>query len=76
MQLPDTLRQRLTREVTTFLAVGGAEYITDVGAFNVLRSLHPWSTLDPAVARTAAVAVAMCVTYLGNRTLTWRSSSG
>jgi putative flippase GtrA len=72
---PDILRRHLTRQVTTFLAVGGAGYIADVVAFNVLRSIHPWSTLDPAVARTAAVAIAMCVTYLGNRTLTWHSQA-
>lgn len=75
MQLPDILRRHLTWEVTTFLAVGGAGYSADVVAFNVMRSIHPWSTLDPAVARTAAVAIAMCVTYLGNRTLTWDSQA-
>jgi putative flippase GtrA len=41
-------------------------------AFNLLRSVHPFSDVDPSAARTLAVAVAMCVTYLGNRTLTWR----
>jgi len=65
------------REVVTFLAVGGAGYVVDVLAFNLLRSVSPFSTLDPAVARTLAVAVAMVVTYLGNRTLTWpRTSDG
>jgi putative flippase GtrA len=61
----------LTREVRTFLAVGGTGYVVDVAAFNLLRSLQPFSALDPSVARTLAVALAMCVTYLGNRTLTW-----
>jgi putative flippase GtrA len=65
----------LTREVRTFLAVGGTGYIVDVAAFNLLRSLQPFSALDPSVARTVAVALAMCVTYLGNRTLTWRDRS-
>ncbi|QNN52400.1 GtrA family protein [Nocardioides mesophilus] len=62
----------LTREVLTFLAVGGTGYVVDVAAFNVLRSLHPFATLDPSVARTVAVVAAMCVTYVGNKTLTWR----
>jgi putative flippase GtrA len=43
-----------------------------VTVFNVLRSITPWSTMDPSVARTFAVVAAMCVTYLGNQTLTWR----
>ena len=72
MLLRELARRFLTREVLTFLAVGGAGYVVDVAAFNLLLSLTPFSTLDPTVARTLAVAVAMCVTYAGNRTLTWR----
>lgn len=71
-QVLRVLRRVLTREVLTFLAVGGTGYVVDVVAFNVLRSAPPFTALDPTVARTLAVAVAMCVTYLGNRTLTWR----
>jgi putative flippase GtrA len=70
--LPRLLDPFLTREVLTFLAVGGVGYVVDVAAFNVLRSLHPLATLDPSVARTLAVVAAMCVTYVGNKTLTWR----
>jgi len=74
MWLRELTRRFLTREVLTFLLVGGVGYIVDVAAFNVLRSMTPLSALDPSVARTAAVVVvvAMCVTYAGNRTLTWR----
>ena len=68
----DLVRRFLSREVLTFLAVGGAGYVVDVAAFNVLRSVAPFSVVDPTVARTLAVAVAMCVTYAGNRSLTWR----
>jgi putative flippase GtrA len=46
-----------------------------VVAFNFFRSLAPFATLDPAVARTLAVVVAMMVTYVGNRTFTWAGSS-
>ena len=61
------------RETTTFLAVGGAGYVVDVAAFNLLRSTYPLGALDPVVARVLAVIAAMCVTYVGNRTLTWRA---
>ena len=72
MPRPELVTRLLDRQVLTFLAVGGTGYVVDVSAFNVLRSTTPWSTMDPSVARTLAVVAAMCVTYLGNRTLTWR----
>ena len=59
-------------EVATFLAVGGTGYVVDVTSFNMLRSESLLSTLDPSYARVAAVALAMVVTYLGNRLFTWR----
>lgn len=62
-------------EVFTFLAVGGVGYVVDVAAFNAFRSMVPFSTLDPSVARTLAVVVAMVVTYVGNRVFTWPSES-
>jgi putative flippase GtrA len=65
----------LTREVRMFLAVGGAGYLVDLGVFNLLLSVQPFASLDPSVARTIAVAAAMCVTYVGSRTLTWRDHS-
>lgn len=72
-RLVATLRERfLTTEVLTFLTVGGAGYVVDVLAFNLLRSTPPFSVWDPSVARTVAVVAAMCVTYAGNRLLTWR----
>jgi undecaprenyl-diphosphatase len=64
------------REVTTFLAVGGSGYVVDVAVFNLLRATPTFAATDPAVARTVAVAAAMCVTYLGNRTWTWPARSG
>lgn len=56
----------------TFLAVGGAGYVTDVVAFNWLRDQPFLGGQNPIGAKIAAVAVAMVVTYLGNRLLTWR----
>ncbi len=61
-----------TPEVMSFLTVGGAGYVVDAVGFNVLRSTPVIGSLDPSVARTLAVTMAMVVTYLGNRLLTWR----
>lgn len=69
----EQLLERLTSpEVVTFLAVGGAGYVVDVTSFNLLRSQSMLSTADPSYARILAVALAMVVTYLGNRLFTWR----
>ena len=59
-------------EVFMFLAVGGFGYAVDVVAFNVFRSFEPFSTADPAYARTLAVVLAILVSYVGNRAWTWR----
>jgi putative flippase GtrA len=61
-----------TREVVTFLAVGGAGFVTDVLAFNWLRDQPLLGGHNPIGAKVAAVATAMVVTYVGNRLLTWR----
>jgi putative flippase GtrA len=66
------LLDRLSREVLTFLLVGALGYVVDVAGFNVLLSVPPVSGWDPSVARVGAVALAMVVTYCGNRWLTWR----
>jgi putative flippase GtrA len=73
MSRSEQLLAKLTSpEVATFLAVGGAGYVVDVTSFNLLRSESILSTVDPSYARIVAVALAMVVTYLGNRLLTWR----
>jgi putative flippase GtrA len=69
------LAKLTTPEVATFLAVGGAGYVVDVTSFNLLRSESFLSTVDPSYARIVAVALAMVVTYLGNRLLTWRDQA-
>jgi putative flippase GtrA len=66
----------LRRELPTFLAVGGAGYVVDVVVFNLLRAHTALASVDPSVAKVAAVAAAMVVTYLGNRLLTWRDQPG
>lgn len=62
-------------EVLSFLLVGGLGYAVDVGAFNVLWGTAPFDAWDPSVAKVVAVALAMVVTYLGNKLLTWRGAS-
>lgn len=77
MSLSETLRARLgSTEVLSFLAVGGAGYVVDVAAFNLLRSAPGFASADPSYAKVLAVAVAMVVTYVGNRLLTWRGRGG
>ena len=68
----DLLSKFASPEVATFLAVGGTGYVVDVTAFNVLRTHSVLSTVDPSYARIVAVALAMVVTYFGNRLFTWR----
>ncbi|WP_187271735.1 glycosyltransferase [Aeromicrobium terrae] len=65
---------RPSDELLTFLAVGAAGYVVDVGVFNLLRSAPLFSTADPSIARVLAVAAAMVVTYGGNRRFTWRGA--
>jgi dolichol-phosphate mannosyltransferase len=62
-------------ELLTFLAVGGVGYVVDVLGFNVFRSIEPFSTADPAYARTMAVILAILVNYVGNRSYTWRDAA-
>ena len=73
MLRPDVLA-RTSPELLTFLAVGGVGYVVDVGAFNLLRSLPELAGFDPTFAKTLAVALAMVVTYVGNRMFTWRNA--
>ena len=65
---------RLRSEILVFGFVGLAGYITDVGLFNLLRYAGEPAILEhkPLTAKIASVAVAMLVTYLGNRHWTWR----
>lgn len=62
----------LNPQVLSFLGVGSVGYVVDVGAFNVLWGAPPFDETDPSVAKVVAVALAMVVTYLGNKLVTWR----
>ena len=64
-------RPTRSREVLTFLAVGGLGYVVDVAVFNLLLSGPAPLLREPKLAKVTSVAAAMVVTYLGNRYLTW-----
>lgn len=74
MSRPDLLARLSTPEIGSFLAVGGAGYLADVGGFNLLRTVPLFAGHDPTFAKVVAVALAMIVTYVGNRVLTWRDA--
>ena len=75
MRIADLVARLVTPEVVTFLAVGGAGYVVDVGGFNLLRAVPLFATHDPSWAKAVAVALATVVTYVGNRAVTWRDST-
>lgn len=70
---PRSLRDRV-HEVGAFGIVGLAGYVTDVAVFNLLRFAGDPGLLEhkPLTAKVVSVAVAMIVTYFGNRHWTWR----
>ena len=51
-----------------FVIAGGCAFVVDVGVFQVL---HEWSGLDPLIARLLSISVAMIVSWLINRTVTF-----
>lgn len=57
--------------------MGLAGYVTDVVVFNLLRYAGDPGVLEhkPVTAKILSVAVAMIVTYVGNRQWTWRGRS-
>lgn len=72
MSRPGLLSRLTSAELRNFLAVGGAGYVVDIAGFNLLRTSPLFAPHDPAFAKVVAVALAMAVTYVGNRALTWR----
>ena len=73
-------RDRLSRwagEFAGFGAVGAVGYATDLLVFNLLRYAGDPGPLAgaPLTAKLISSAVALLVTYLGNRHWTWRDRS-
>lgn len=67
----------VARELVKFGVVGGVAYVVDVAVFNLLLFGAPFGAapaLDdrPLTAKTASVAVATLVAWLGNRYWTFR----
>ena len=75
MSARDVAIRLASPEVLSFLSVGGLGYVVDIGAFNLLRTVPLFADHDPTFAKVMAVALAMVVTYVGNRSLTWRDAS-
>jgi putative flippase GtrA len=70
------VRRLLGFEAFGFLSVGGVGYLVDVTAFNLLWAVPPFDSWDPSAVKAVAVALAMIVTYVGNRFVTWRGTAG
>ena len=61
----------LVRELMKFGVVGGFAFVVDIGLFNLL--LH--ATDKPLTSKTISTVVATTVSYVGNRTWTFRRRS-
>ena len=77
MSAPVLARERVSQwasEFAGFGAVGAVGYATDLVVFNVLRYIGEPGVLadDPLAAKLTSSAVALLVTYLGNKHWTWR----
>ena len=68
--------RRLVEEMLKFGVVGAIAYVVDVGVFNALRyDGELWSgplSDKPITCKVISVLVATAVTYVGNRSWTWR----
>ncbi|SFR74599.1 Putative flippase GtrA (transmembrane translocase of bactoprenol-linked glucose) [Agromyces sp. CF514] len=66
--------RRLVRQLVSFIGVGGAGLVIDVGLFNLLTLtvLHPGVHGGVLLAKTLSSAVAILANWIGNRTLTFR----
>lgn len=61
----------LVFQALRFLGVGGVAYVVDTGLFNVLLL----ADVESVAAKTVSTAVAIVVSYVGNRWFTFRASS-
>ena len=70
--------QRLIKEASKFLTVGGIAYIVDVGVFNVLRFAGDVAPLasKPLTAKVISTLIATLVSYIGNKTWTYGHRAG
>lgn len=80
MSAPVLTRERISQwasEFAGFGTVGAIGYVTDLVVFNLLRYAgEPGLFADqPLTAKLISSAVALLVTYLGNKHWTWRGRS-
>lgn len=62
----------MSGQVARFLLTGGIGFLADAGALALLLASTP---LDPLTARLVSIGFALTVTWLVNRTFTFRPSS-
>ncbi len=62
----------MKKRLLSFVVVGGFGFLADVG---VLMGLLRWTDIDPFTARLIAIAIALQVTWLLNRTFTFGKSN-
>ena len=67
---------RLSRQAATFVAVGGAGWLLDVGVFNLLTATVFSSQVDggPIIAKAISTTLAIIANWIGNRTFTFRET--
>ena len=67
---------RLSRQAATFVAVGGAGWLLDVGVFNLLTATVLSSNVDggPIIAKAISTTLAIIANWIGNRTFTFRET--
>lgn len=70
--------ERLVREASKFLTVGGIAYVVDVSVFNLLRFSGDFAPLasKPLTAKVISTVIATLVSYLGNKTWTYGHRQG
>src|SRR5690625_613803 len=71
---------RIIGELTRFGTVGAVAYVVDVAIFNIalLTTVGQWlgTAEQPLAAKTLSVAIAVIVSWLGNRYWTYRHKRG
>lgn len=71
---------RIIGELTRFGTVGAIAYVVDVAIFNIvlLTTVGQWlgTAEQPLAAKTLSVAIAVIVSWLGNRYWTYRHKRG
>ncbi len=67
---------QVSRQAATFVAVGGAGFLLDVGVFNLLTATVLSAQVEggPIVAKAISTTLAIIANWIGNRTFTFRGT--